>query len=97
MESDDLAVPEDYQDDPPKKRGGGWELSLLRIENKIDLVLARHDARISQLEADSKDHAIRLRRIEVSPVLRPSHIGWAIGASTPFVLALFAYVTKTSF
>lgn len=78
--------PKVMTDEPPRARGGGWEMSLLRIENKIDLVLANHHARITRLESESKDHAIRLRQVEVTPVVRPTHLLTTIGIVTPFVI-----------
>lgn len=96
MADDDRRLIEELADMPPRQRGGGWELSLLRIENKLDLIMARHDARITQVEADSKDHAVRIRQIEVTPFVRASHLGWAVGAITPFAIVLITILSRGS-
>lgn len=56
----------------------GLGVSLARVEAKIDVILARHEGRLSNAEGHVIDHEERLRSLEQRPVVQPRHVVGAL-------------------
>lgn len=48
-------------------------VTLTRLEAKVDVVLATHDAKLEAHSKDLSDHETRLRGLESQPTVGPDH------------------------
>lgn len=60
--------------------------ALARVEAKIDVVLAQHEAKIEQHDEGLQDHEGRLRILERTPSVSPRTL-WATVSSGVIVMA----------
>lgn len=51
---------------PEDNEGDAIKVMLVRLESKVDTVLARHEIRLDQHESNHVDHESRLRSLEMA-------------------------------
>ena len=67
----------------------GVAVTLARMEAKIDVVLAQHEAKIEQHSDNLQDHEERLRALEAKPTVSP-RVLWTTVASIIAAVATVA-------
>ena len=69
-------------------------VAIARLEGKVDVVLARHDVRLSAVERESADHDGRIRALEARPTVSPRALWAAVTSGAALVFGVITLINN---